>query len=344
MMKTRNQRLLIRLLIISIAVMLVLLFIFSPTGGSNNDNNAAAINDSAENTNYDSSAFLETISDYEGYPFEYINNNIPEFKDDEIWKTSQEYLSLLDDLGRCGMAVSCIGIDAMPTVKRGQISDIHPTGWQDDRYDFIEGGNLYNRCHLVAYQLSGDDAIDRNLITGTRYLNAEGMLPFENAIAYYVRNTGNHVMYRVVPVFIGKEMVARGVHLEALSVEDEGIGISFNVFCYNVQPGVDIDYTTGHNSLSEDQSFLRKYESGMFSMAVVTSGPVYYTGDAYDGTRSINTPSQTMTYVLNMNTMRFHYEYCPSVDQMNPKNKKVEETTREELIERGFTPCGNCRP
>ncbi|MBQ9066853.1 MAG: DNA/RNA non-specific endonuclease [Clostridia bacterium] len=180
-----------------------------------------------------------------------LNDNIPFFTGEELTADSFEYYSPLDSLGRCGYACASVGRDLMPTQKRERISGIHPTGWHHDRYDFIEGELLYNRCHLLAYQLTGENANERNLITGTRYLNADGMEPYESKIGDYIRRTGNHVFYRVTPVFSGRESLARGVLLEALSVEDQGRGIRFCVYCYNVQPDIQIDYRTGDNRLNQ---------------------------------------------------------------------------------------------
>ncbi|MBR0373082.1 MAG: DNA/RNA non-specific endonuclease [Mogibacterium sp.] len=195
----------------------------------------------------DNTISLDDIPEYSGEPYVVINGNVPEFSDEEIVTESYEFYSPLDGLGRCGTAMACIGKDLMPTGERQQISSIHPTGWHSNRYDFVDQEMLFNRCHLIAFQLAGEDLNDRNLITGTRYLNTIGMLPFEEEVGYYVRRTGNHVMYRVSPIFKGNELVARGVHMEALSVEDGGKGICFNVYCYNVQPRIEIDYATGDN-------------------------------------------------------------------------------------------------
>ena len=282
---------------------------------------------------YDYSEFLEGVPEWTGFAFCYINDNQPDFEDEEIWTTTQESLSRLDDLGRCGTADSCIGQDGMPTGERGDISEIHPTGWHSDRYDFVEGESLYNRCHLIAHQLSGDDAVDRNLITGTSYMNRDGMLHFENAISEYVRTTGNHVMYRVTPIFVGDELIARGVHMQAISVEDGGEGIAFNVFCYNAQPGVDIDYLTGDNELSQDTSLLEAYQSGDFAMMGNTKGEI----PSGEG-------GAVRTYMLNTNSGKFHYPDCKSVEDISPWNRQDEETTRGDLISRGFTPCGSCNP
>ena len=307
--------------------------------------------------------FLAELPEWQGYAFAYVNGNKPDFSEDEIWTSTQEYLEPLDKLGRCGRADSCIGTDGMPAEPRGDISSVIPTGWHTERYDFVEGEALYNRCHLIAHQLSGDDAVPRNLITGTSYMNRDGMLQFENAVGNYVRNSGNHVMYRVEPVFIGKELVARGVHMEAVSVEDGGAGLSFNVYCYNVQPGIDIDYATGDNKLSDDDSALREWQAGRFSVMADTHGrapenaqtsaqqedadeaDAHAETDKTSGrTEASDDASPAMTYVLNTNTGKFHYPDCQSVADMSEHNKKTVEASRDDLISRGFEPCGNCRP
>ena len=176
-----------------------------------------------------------------------LADNEPDFTEEELTETAYEEYSPLDDLGRCREAEACIGVELMPEEDRGDISDIHPTGWQSVRYENVEGGYLYNRCHLIGFQLSGENDNEKNLITGTRYMNTEGMLPFENMVADYVQETENHVMYRVTPVFEGEDLVASGVQMEAESVEDGGEGICFNVYVYNVQPEIGIDYATGYS-------------------------------------------------------------------------------------------------
>ena len=300
-------------------------------------------------SSYDSAEFLANVPTWDGFAFTYVNNNKPDFANEEIWTTTQESLDPLDYLGRCGTANSCIGKDGMPTEPRGDISSVEPTGWHTDTYEFIEGSLLFNRCHLIGHQLSGDDAIPRNLITGTSYLNRDGMLQFENAIAAYVKGTGNHVMYRVTPIFSGNELVARGVHMEAISVEDDGAELAFNVFCYNVQPGVDINYSTGENKLSENTSILEDYQAGKFSMIANTQGLVPAQDESLNNPEkheqdSGTTESEARLYVLNTNTGRFHYPNCKSVIDMADHNKQEEETTREDLIRRGYKPCGNCKP
>ena len=180
-----------------------------------------------------------------------INDNVPDFEESELVTKSYEKYAPLDALGRCGVAMACVGQDIMPTEDRGSIGQVKPSGWQTVKYDIVDGKYLYNRCHLIGYQLTGENANKENLITGTRYLNIEGMLPFEDMIADYVKETGNHVIYRVTPVFDGDDLVASGVQLEAISVEDDGEGICFNVYAYNAQPGVVIDYATGESKLEK---------------------------------------------------------------------------------------------
>ena len=192
---------------------------------------------------------LEDIPEYMGKPYVEINYNQPDFTEEELTTRSYEEYSELDELGRCGVAEACIGEDLMLAKERESISSITPTGWQNEEYDIVDGAYLYNRCHLIGYQLTGENANEENLITGTRYMNTEGMLPFENEVADYIHGTENHVMYRVTPVFEGSNLVASGVQMEAESVEDDGEGISFNVYVYNVQPGIEIDYATGYNHL-----------------------------------------------------------------------------------------------
>ena len=194
----------------------------------------------------------DDIPAYAGDPYVTINDNEPQFLETDLATSSYEYYSDLDDLGRCGVVYACIGMDLMPTEERGNIGSVKPSGWHTVKYDIVDGKYLYNRCHLIGYQLSGENANVNNLITGTRYLNVEGMLPFENMVVDYVKETENHVLYRVTPVFEGNNLVASGVQIEAQSVEDQGEGILFNVYCYNVQPGVTIDYATGDSVLAEN--------------------------------------------------------------------------------------------
>lgn len=200
---------------------------------------------------------VSTSSSYSGSAYTEVNNNIPDFTQEELNITnSYEYYSDLDSLGRCQAAEACIGKDLMPTEKRGAIGMVKPTGWHTVKYDNVEGKYLYNRCHLIGYQLTGENANKKNLITGTRCLNTVGMLPFENEVADYVKSSGNHVMYRVTPDFDGSNLLANGVYMEAESIEDNGEGIKFNIYCFNTQPGIGIDYATGDSWLesSSDSS------------------------------------------------------------------------------------------
>ena len=190
------------------------------------------------------------IEGYSGVPYAAIGDNVPDFLPEDMTQQSFEHYSKLDGLGRCGTAYANVGEDIMPKEERGNIGQVKPSGWQTVKYDIVDGKYLYNRCHLIGYQLTGENANVENLITGTRYLNVEGMLPFENMVADYVKETHAHVLYRVTPVFEENELVARGVRMEGWSVEDQGEGICFDVFAYNVQPGIEIDYATGESTLS----------------------------------------------------------------------------------------------
>lgn len=193
---------------------------------------------------------LEEIPDYSGEPYIVLNNNKPDFSESDLTETPFETYSELDGLGRCGAAYANICEEIMPTEERESIGQVKPSGWHTVKYDNVDGKYLYNRCHLIGYQLAGENANEKNLITGTRYMNVEGMLPFENMVADYVKETRNHVLYRVTPVFEDGNLVASGVQMEAMSVEDQGEGILFHVYVYNVQPGIAIDYATGDSSLA----------------------------------------------------------------------------------------------
>lgn len=192
---------------------------------------------------------LENIPVYSGKSYVIINHNEPNFKEEDYTTTSFEKYSSLDLLGRCGVAIANIAPDIMPTEERGSIGGVKPSGWHTIRYDIVDGNYLYNRCHLIGYQLTGENANPQNLITCTRYMNTVGMLEFENKVAEYVKKTNNHVLYRVTPIFEGNNLLASGVQIEARSIEDNGKGIQFNVFVYNVQDGIEIDYTSGDSKL-----------------------------------------------------------------------------------------------
>lgn len=198
------------------------------------------------NESYD----IENLPEYDGNSYVIVNDNIPYFKEEEYTTTSFEKYSELDSLGRCGVAYANISKELMPTEKRGSIGSIKPSGWHTIKYDHIDGKYLYNRCHLIGYQLTGENANEKNLITCTRSMNTKGMLQFENMVTKYIKDTGNHVLYRVTPVFEGNNLVATGVEMEAYSVEDNGKGIKFNVFVYNIEDGIIIDYKTGDSKLA----------------------------------------------------------------------------------------------
>lgn len=192
---------------------------------------------------------LEDIPEFEEEPYIEINHNIPGFYEDELTTEPFEEYAELDGLGRCGTAYANICLELMPTTKRESISHIKPSGWRSVKYKCVDGRYLYNRCHLIGHQLAGENANEKNLITGTRYMNVEGMLPFENMVADYVEETGNHVLYRVTPVYQEDNLIAEGVQMEAYSVEDDGEGICYNVYVYNEQPGVEINHETGESHL-----------------------------------------------------------------------------------------------
>lgn len=255
-----------------------------------------------------------SIPPYEDMPFISINDNLPVFSAEELEVDPFEKYSSLDLLGRCGVAIACCGTELMPTEERGSISSVTPSGWIQKKYSFINGQYLYNRCHLIGWQLTGENANNKNLITGTRYLNSESMLPFENMIADYIKETNNHVIYRVTPIFIEDELVCRGVQLEAYSIEDDGEGICFNVYCYNVQPGVVIDYATG-------ESYAAEYEES----------------DEVSENEELEG-----TYILNISSKKIHLPDCSSVSKMSETNKKEYTGYLSDLIEEGYSLCGNC--
>lgn len=289
------------------------------------------------------SAFsLREIPAYSGTPYTEVNGNQPYFTEEELTTQSFETYSELDSLGRCGMAYANVGQDLMPTEPRGEIGAVKPSGWHLVKYDNVDGKYLYNRCHLIAYMLAAENANPQNLITGTRYLNVQGMLPFETKVCDYVKNTGNHVLYRVTPIFDGDNLLADGVLMEAYSVEDAGEGICFCVFAYNVQPGIGIDYATGDNWAESSGT----YQSTEASVAEETPVPQPKTNTVVQITPESSAPqeSQGITYVLNTNTMKFHYPTCSSVDDMKEKNKQIYTGSREEVINMGYVPCKRCNP
>ena len=265
----------------------------------------------------------ESIPAYSGEPYVAVNGNQPNFTAEEKRTTeSFEKYGELDSLGRCTTAYACCGRDIMPTQKRGDISSVKPTGWHSVQYSNVEGKSLYNRCHLIAHELAGEDANKQNLITGTRYMNTEGMLPFENMVADYIKETNNHVLYRVTPSFSGNNLVADGVYMEAYSVEDSGDGICFSIYCYNVQPGITIDYKTGESCLAAETTVSETQSSAK--------------------TTADNTSEEN--YVLNTSSKKFHLPSCPSAEKIKSSNKKVCKASRDELIKEGYSPCSSCKP
>ncbi len=259
-------------------------------------------------------ASVDDVPDFDGKTaYVAIKNNQPDFADKDLVAKSYEKYVPLDELGRCGTVIACIGKDIMPTEERGNIGMIKPSGWHTIKYDNVDGKYLYNRCHLIGFQLTGENANESNLITGTRYLNIEGMLPFENMVADYVKETENHVIYRVTPIFDGNNLVARGVQIEAKSVEDKGTGICFNIYAYNNQPGIAINYETG---------------------------------DSAKGNIAPETPkdNQETRYVLNKNSKKIHLPTCDSVKDMLEKNKEYVTDSLGDLSEKGYTKCKSCNP
>lgn len=284
---------------------------------SKKDNQAGTVG----STEVQSTAVADDMASlvYQGEPYVVINDNNPDFTEADMTTASFESYGELDGLGRCTMAYANIGKDLMPTEKRGSIGEVKPTGWQTAKYDNVDGKYLYNRCHLIGYQLTSENANAKNLITGTRYLNVDGMLPFENMVADYIKETNNHVLYRVTPVFFGDNLVASGVQMEAKSVEDNGDGILFNVYCFNAQPGIAIDYATGNSHL--DDSIV---------------------ADASKSTTAAD--ANVQTYILNTNTKKFHKESCNSAKSMDASNKKIYTGSRQEIIDMGYEACGVCKP
>ena len=271
--------------------------------------------------NNNSYVSLDAIPAYDGKAYVAVNNNEPFFTDSDMTTTAFENYSDLDSLGRCGVAYANICKDIMPTEERGKIGMIKPSGWHTVKYDVIKDRYLYNRCHLIGYQLAGENANPKNLITGTRYLNVEGMLPFENLVADYVNNTGNHVLYRVTPMFSGSNLVANGVLIEAKSVEDNGGGILFNVYCYNVQPGVGINYEKGDSWLDGTTG---STSSGSDSSAAENS--------AADSSNS-----ETMVHITATGK-KYHRAGCRTL------KKSDTEVTLDEAKSMGLSPCGICNP
>lgn len=284
---------------------------------------------------------------YSGEPYTAVNNNEPYFTSDNLTTEAFENYSELDALGRCGVAYANVCLETMPTEKRGSISEVKPTGWHSVKYDNVDGKSLYNRCHLIGYQLTAENANQQNLITGTRYLNVDGMLPFENMVADYVKETDNHVLYRVTPIFTGDNLVADGVLMEGYSVEDEGDGICFCVYAYNVQPGITIDYATGDSWLSSEKGNSDSSSGGnsTVSQSAADKSGTQQAAVQTESVKETSAPVSTGTeYILNTNTKKFHYPSCSSVKQMKASNKKEYTGSRDDLIAQGYDPCKKCNP
>ena len=291
------------------ALLLILLLILSGCGNTaisqeGSEHSAGAKLQMAETLPYASQTIeVSEVPEYEGSAYIAVNGNVPYFTDEDKTTQSFENYAELDKQGRCGVAYANVGQDLLPTEERGAIGAVKPTGWHTIKYDNVDGKYLYNRCHLIGYQLTGENANEKNLLTGTRYLNIEGMLPFEDLVAEYVESTANHVLYRVTPVYEGDNLLAKGVLMEGYSVEDEGTGINYCIFAYNVQPGIVIDYATGD------------------SYADPNAGT-----NADTNTQTVSGTSSddaTDTYVLNTNTNKFHLPQCSSVTKKKDHNKKI---------------------
>lgn len=317
--------------------------------GANGTGQADAGKPQDELVNNNSYVSLDAIPAYEGKAYVAVNNNEPFFTDSDMTTIAFENYSDLDSLGRCGVAYANICKEIMPTEKRGKIGMIKPSGWHTVKYDVIKDRYLYNRCHLIGYQLAGENANPKNLITGTRYLNVEGMLPFENLVADYVNNTGNHVLYRVTPMFSGSNLVANGVLIEAKSVEDNGGGILFNVYCYNVQPGVGINYENGDSWLDgtipqnegsqSSAGSVAGASAGESGSSSSTTGSVASGSDSSAAENSVSDSSNSETMVhITATGKKYHRAGCRTL------KKSDTEVTLDEAKSMGLSPCGICNP
>lgn len=283
----------------------------SSSGSGSNDFSKSQTENGPSESQSSSEFSLSSVPKFTDKPYVVINNNVPYFTDEDMDLAPFEYYSPLDSLGRCGVTYSCISKELMPTEERGSIGQVKPSGWHTVKYDNVDGKYLYNRCHLIGFQLTAENANEQNLITGTRYMNVVGMLPFENMVADYIKETNNKVLYRVTPIFDGNNLVANGVLMEAKSVEDNGDGILFNVYVYNNQPGITIDYATGESHLSSDSG---------------------------------ETPSPSSSFILNKNSKKFHLPSCSSVSSISEGNKGEYTGSREDLVAQGYSACKVCNP
>lgn len=290
---------------------------------------------------------------WDGVPYYRVNQDVPFFTAADLSQAAVSFkkFSPLDSSGRTGTAVESVGPDLLPTEKRGSIGMIKPSGWQtpQSKFDFIDGKYVYNRCHELAYSLSGENANPQNLMTGTRYFNVDGMEPYELSILGYVQKTGNHVLYRATPIFVGNELEARGILLEAESVEDGGRGIRFNAFIYNVQPGVVIDYATGAVAAGDSQAdralAIQNYASTVLYDEYGNVSQMHsHGGKSKSAAVGSAEDGKEITYVVNTNTGKFHRPGCSSVSQMKQKNRLDTTESRDQLIAEGYSPCKRCNP
>lgn len=347
--------------------------IASPDGASTAGNTPAASqpqnNGEADSTTDSARATIADIPAYSGALCININGGVPGFTAQDEARGAFMQFSELDFEGRCGEAFARIGTDTVSNDKRGDISSVHPSGWVQRKYSFVDDGMLYNRCHLIAHQLCGEDANERNLITGTRTFNVIGMLYYEELVGDYVRATGNHVLYRVTPLFAANDLVARGVQMEAKSIEDNGEAVQFNVFVYNVEPGVAIDYVTGESQESADTPAVASKGEGTITTAAAAraaqaageSGASSSTGNASEssdagasgsssGSTSANasdtasSSAEQHDYILNVKNKKFHLPTCSAVNDIAAANRQDFTGTRDELIAKGYSPCGICKP
>lgn len=321
------------------------------TVGSNNieTDNEYEVENGTDNLVADwSQISLAGIPTYNGTSYITINSNEPFFSEEDRIRTDAfEYYSDLDELGRCGVAYANVCKELQPTEERGSIGHVKPSGWQTVKYNgYIEGNYLYNRCHLIGYQLAGENANELNLITGTRYMNCDGQLPFEDMVDDYVDDTGNHVLYRVTPIYEGDNLVASGVLTEAYSVEDNGEGLSFCVYCFNVQPGIGIDYATGNSWFLDDYEGEYATET-YFSTKQIKNYIVdteAYNMQNENTIEDVETVVEEKNYILNMNTMKFHEKDCKYANDISENNRKDVVASRDALLEEGYYPCGSCKP
>jgi len=302
----------------------------------------------AESPSPNTTFSLSDVPEYSGSAYVEVNGDEPFFAESDLATESYLYLSPLDELGRCGYTMSCVSADNFPTYERGKIGQIKPSGWHTVKYpDVIEDLYLYNRCHLQMWAMWGDTVnVEENLITGTRYLNVEGMLPNEEVIVRYAENTSEHVIYRVTPIFVDNELICRGVLMEAESVESDGLSICR--FAYNVQPNIVIDYSNGESCVEVSSEGAESSSEAFLGDIGVSSEETTSEGE-YEAERGISgevneSRSKETTYILNTNTRKFHYPSCSSVSDMKEKNKQEWVGSRDELINEGYEPCGRCNP